>query len=70
MNAAFRDSNNAATSSTFMHASGMGGGGFQKITLMRGGGPCEKKSAIGGGGHRIFKLHSSKSHQPPLPHKN
>ena len=28
-----------------------------------------KKSEIGGGGHTIFKLHSSKSHQPPLPHK-
>ena len=27
-----------------------------------------KKSEIGGG-HTIFKLHSSKSHQHPLPHK-
>ena len=44
-----------------------GGGGFQKITLMRGGG-LRKKTEIGGG-HTIFKLHSSKSHQPPLPHK-
>ena len=45
----------------------MGGGTFQKITLMRGGG-MRKKSEIGGG-HTIFKLHSSKSPQPPLPHK-
>ena len=32
------------------------------------GGAMRKKSEIGGG-HTIFKLHSSKSHQPPLPHK-
>ena len=44
-----------------------GGGAFQKITLMRGGG-MRKKSEIRGG-HTIFKLHSSKSHQPPLPHE-
>ena len=43
------------------------GGAFQKITLMRGGGHAKK---IGNwGGHTILKLHSSKSHQPPLPHK-
>ena len=43
------------------------GGTFQKITLMRGGGHAKK---IGNwGGHTIFKLHSSKSPQPPLPHK-
>ena len=45
------------------------GGDFQKITLM-GGGACEKNRKLGGGGHTIFKLHPSKSHQPPYPIKN
>ena len=45
-----------------------GGGTFQKITLMRGRGHA-KKIGNWGGGHTIFKLHSSKSPQPPLPHK-
>ena len=44
MNAAFRDSNNAATSSTFMHASGMGGGGrLPKNYSDEGGGAMRKK---------------------------
>ena len=44
------------------------GGGPSKKLLWWGGGGMRKKSEIGGG-HTIFKLHSSKSHQPPLPHK-
>ena len=31
-------------------------------------GPWEKKREVGG--HTIFKLHSSKFHQPPLPIRN
>ena len=43
------------------------GGGLPKNYSDEGGGHAKK---IGnGGGHTIFKLHSSKSHQPPLPHK-
>ena len=45
----------------------MGGGGPSK-KLLWWGGACEKNPKLGGG-HTIFKLHSSKSHQPPLPHE-
>ena len=44
-----------------------GGGDLPKNYSDEGGG-MRKKSEIGGG-HTIFKLHSSKSPQPPLPHK-
>ena len=45
------------------------GGGLPKNYSDEGGGGMRKKSEIGGG-HTIFKLHSSKSHQPPYPIKN
>ena len=45
-----------------------GEGGLPKNYSDEGGGAGENKSEIGGG-HTIFKLHSSKFHQPPLPHK-
>ena len=50
----------------FIHG---GGGGLPKNYSDEGGGAMRKKSEIGVGGHTIFKLHSSKFHQPPLPHK-
>ena len=40
------------------------GGGFQKITLMRGGGAMRKKSEIGGGGHTIIQF---SNYTPPNP---
>ena len=46
-----------------------GGGGSSNNYSDEGGGGMRKKSEIGGEGHAIFKLHSSKNHQPPLPHK-
>ena len=43
------------------------GGPSKKITLMGGGGHAKENHKLGG--HTIFKLHSSKSHQPPYPIK-
>ena len=47
-------------------------GGPSKNYSDEGGGGRRKKSEIGEGGHTIFKLHSSKFHQPahPYPIKN
>ena len=47
----------------------MGGWGLPKNYSDEGGGGACEKNRKWGEGHTIFKLHSSKSHQPPLPHK-
>ena len=44
------------------------GGGLPK-NYSDEGGAMRKKIGNWGGGHTIFKLLSSKSHKPPLPHK-
>ena len=46
---------------------GGGGGVIQKNYCYKGG-PCEKFGKLRGG-HAIFNMTLSKSHQPPLPHK-
>ena len=48
----------------FIHG---GGGGPSKNYSDEGEGKRKKSEIVGG--HTIFKLHSCKSHQPPLPHK-
>ena len=65
-----RNFNAAVTFNTIciFYSTGGGGGASKKLLWWGGGGGRRKKSEIGGG-HTIFKLHSSKFPQPPLPHK-
>ena len=51
----------------FIHG---GGGAFQKITLMRGGGGMRKKSEIGGGVIQFSNYTPPNPTSPPYPIKN